>query len=295
MVCTFKQAQNDSLKNSGAEMKHPVVLVTYARPQHLKQVLSALRQNGVELLYVFIDGSKGRADAQRVQDVHHIVAGIQWTVPNIVASSTNLGLATSVTKAVDHVLARHETVILLEDDCVPGPYFSAYMEACLDLYRDDLDIMGVTGYTIPVPQTIRDCYSWDVYFSPRAGSWGWGTWRRAWDLHIRDIADVLQRTHDKGIDNTQGGTDVVTYANQVLRDGRDIWTPSWILSVYLAGGQYVYPTVSHIRNIGWDGSGAHCGKSERYATPMADTPSTRFPPGLVYDQAVVDNFRKYYK
>lgn len=276
-------------------MKHPVALVAYERPQHLKQVLASLRREHVELLYIFIDGPKGRADVQKVRDVRYVVAGIDWTVPTTVVSSTNMGLATSVTGAVDYVLARHETVILLEDDCVPGPHFFAYMETCLDLYQDNLDIMGVTGYTVPVPQTIRDAYPWDVYFSPRAGSWGWGTWRRAWNLHIRDIADVLQRTHDEGIDNTQGGNDVVTYADQVLQEGRDIWTPSWILSVYLAGGQYVYPTVSHIQNTGWDGSGVHCVKSDRYVSPMADVPPTRFPTGTVCDPAMMGNFRRYYK
>lgn len=276
-------------------MEHPVALVAYNRPEHLKRVLVALWRQRVEPLYIFIDGPKDSADAERVMEVRRLVAGISWTCPTVYARNKNQGLAASICDAVDHVLMRHSTVILLEDDCVPGGFFFPYIYSCLDLYRDVAEIMGVTGYTVPIPQSIRDSYPWDVYFCPRAGSWGWGTWRRAWNTHIRDYEELYKQLDKADIDVTQGGKDVSVYADQVRNAGKDIWTPSWILSVYLAGGQFIYPMISHIQNIGWDSSGTHCGTSDRYATPMATSVPTRFPPSAVFDSRLRDNFRRYYR
>jgi len=274
---------------------NPVALVAYNRPQHVKQVLLSLWQDRVEPLYVFIDGPKDQTDEQKVQEVRRVVTGITWTTPHVVAHSTNQGLAASVLGAVDYMLDRHETMILLEDDCVPGPHFFNYMNTCLKLYQSQSDIMGVTGYTIPIPQTIWDSYPWDVYFFPRAGSWGWGTWKRAWALHNRNTAEVYAQIKSSNIDITQGGHDVEVYARQVIREQRDIWTPSWILSVYLARAQFVYPVVSHIHNIGFDGSGSHRGNTNRYDTPIAQEPPTRFPSAVMPAQAVWRVFRDYYK
>ena len=274
---------------------NPIALVTYNRPEHLKQVLSRLWRDRVEPLYVFIDGPKDQADGQNVQEVRRLVSEITWTTPHVMAYSTNQGLATSVMGAVDYVLDRHETVIVLEDDCVPGPHFFNYMDTCLDLYQSCFDIMGVTGYTISVPHEICDNYPWDVYFFPRAGSWGWGTWKRAWNLHNRDLADVYARVQRSGVDIFQGGYDVEVYTEQVLKGHRDIWTPSWILSIYLAQAQFVYPVISHIRNIGFDGRGTHKGISNRYDTPIAQETPTRFPSAIVSNQAIWQNFRNHYR
>lgn len=277
------------------DRQNPVALVAYNRPQHVKQVLSALERDRIELLYIFIDGPKHEADRQNVLEVWRIVSAITWTTPHIVAHRTNQGLSASVTGAVDYVLSQHNTVIVLEDDCVPGPYFFDFMDTCLNRYQLHLDIMGVTGYTIPIPRVIQDAYPWDVYFFPRASSWGWGTWKRAWDLHNHDLAALYNQIQRSDIDISQGGHDVEVYTKQVLERRRDIWTPSWILSIYLAQAQFVYPMISHIKNIGFDGSGSHKVNSNRYDTKLAQVLPTQFPPGVVFDPALWQNFRKWYK
>lgn len=276
-------------------MKHPTALVTYNRPQHTALVLNKLWQHRAEPLYVFLDGLKGRSEAERrkVEDVRHLIESISWTKPTVVIREENIGLRRSIVAAVDTVLQQHETVILLEDDCVPGPYFYAYMDACLARYKDDVEILGACGYTVPIPQEIRDQYDWDVWFYPRSGSWGWGTWRHKWAWYERGYAGY-RRALRLGVDLTRGGKVVKQYIERWAADELDAWTPGWDLAMCVRDGYYVYPTVSHIECIGHDGTGVHCGATDRYRTPMCTVPPTRFPDNVVLDERLTRCYEKVY-
>ncbi len=256
---------------------HPLALVCYNRPRHLERVLAALRRLRPEPLYVFCDGPKTKADVQHVRAVRELVEGIDWTGPQVVARPRNVGLSASVTGAADHVLARHETVVVLEDDCVPGPYFYAFMTGCLARYRDEARVMAVGGYTLPLPAAFLASYPHDAYFYPRIESWGWATWRRAWGLYERDTARIDALCRERGVDTRQGGADVPDMVRSRIEGWLDAWTPAWLLSVYLHGGCCVYPTRSHVENIGMDGSGVHCGQTDAWETPPAERGPERFP------------------
>lgn len=75
---------------------------------------------------------------------------------------------------------------------------------------------------------------------------------------------------------------------------RDVWTLNWLVTVYLYSGYYIYPTFSHIKNIGMDGTGVHCGKTNKYDTFISDKDATRFPEKVVVDQNILRHFRMYY-
>jgi len=271
-------------------MKHPTALVCYNRPQHLERVLLALRQHEPEPLYVFCDGPKDEADTERVLAVRELVEAIDWTEPWVRTRSYNVGLAASVTAAVDRALSHHETVILLEDDCVPGPYFYEYMDHCLSQYREQ-PVLSISGYTVRLPDI---SYPHDVYFVPRIGSWGWATWRDRWALYERDVARARTLCMQARLDLRMGGNDVPSLVQARIERGLDAWTPGWILAGYLHGMTSIYPRRSHIINIGMDGSGVHSGKAGTWATLSADGPATRFPDDPVFHRPIIDAFMEYY-
>jgi len=260
-------------------MNHPLALVCYNRPRHLAQVLDALAEIKPEPLYVFSDGPKDEADAGRVKEVRTLLLGIRWTAPVITVKSENAGLARSVVGAVDCVLGNHETIIVLEDDCVPGPYFVDFMAACLEKYRDDDRVMSVSGYGYPLPPGTFDGYGWDAFFFPRIESWCWATWRRAWRHYVRDgdLAARFEEAQRAGVDLEAGGRDVPGLIRSKLKRGRDWWTPGWLLGTAMADGLTVYPVKSHARYIGADGSGANMGASGKWDVPISAQGSWRLP------------------
>jgi len=275
-------------------MKHPTALVVYNRPQHTAKVLNKLWQHKVEPLFVFADGPKDKSEVarRRVEQVRYLIEGISWTKPTVFYRERNLGLRRSILHAVDTVLGVHNTVILLEDDCVPGPHFYAYMDACLAQYKDNPNVLGACGYTVPIPKKIRDQYDWDVWFYPRTGSWGWGTWCHKWEWYA--TPDVYRRVRHAGVDLARGGPAVKGYIERWAAGELDAWTPGWDLAMCVRGGYYVYPTVSHIECIGHDGTGVHCGATERYRTSMCSVPPTRFPGDVVLDERLAKCYEKVY-
>lgn len=276
-------------------MNRPVVLTVYNRPGHTTRVLAALRDHDVQSLHIFSDGAKTVGDRVAIHEVRALVASIDWTVPEIIRRENNYGLRRSLVAAVDHVLERYETVIVLEDDCLPGPHFFTFMTECLDRYKNDDKVLGITGYTVPVPESILSSYPYDCYSFPRIGSWGWATWRDRWGLYERDFAVAYNKAKRSGRDLTAGGKDIPGMIERSIAGKLDIWSPGWVLVNILTGTNYIYPTKSHITNIGFDGTGAHCGRTNRYDSPIAKIRPTRFPakaPGP--DRRIVENFRKYY-
>lgn len=275
-------------------MEVPVVLVTYNRPRHTRKVLKALRKNQVSPLYIFADGTKpNEKDRMRVEAVRTLFKNIDWTEPIITGSTVNRGLRKSIVGAVDQVLTDHEVMILLEDDCVPGPYFFKFMHKCLNKYKDNKKVLGVTGYTVPLGTATRG-YPWDVYFFPRIGSWGWGTWRRAWKLYERDFKAAYEKAKRKNIDLRQGGNDFPAILQATIKGRLDAWTPGWVMAAYLNRMVFAYPTVSHVQNIGWDGSGRHCAKSTMYDTPLCQVKPKRFPSGVVQYPPIEQTVKRYY-
>jgi FkbM family methyltransferase len=273
----------------------PIVLVTFNRPDHTQQVVDSLRLLGAQNLFIFSDAPRNDGDREAVTATRQIIKSIDWTTPFVRENETNKGLADNIRTAVDLVFEQEDVVILLEDDCVPQQFFLRFMYDCLQKYEDHPRVFGISGYSIPIPDSILDSYAHDVYFYPRIGSWGWATWKAKWQHHDRDLDSLLQQCKMKEIDISQGGSDVPLYVEQ-LKNGqlKDVWTLHWILSVYLNEGYYIYPTRSHIENIGMDGSGVHCTQTSKFNTTRAQNPANRFPPEPAIDEEIYSLFRSFY-
>jgi len=273
----------------------PVALITYNRPKHTYEVLNALKEHNIKNIYIFSDGPKKDEDVEKVQVIRKLARTIDWTKPKIIEQPENVGLARNIVGAADHILAEHDRLIVLEDDCVPQKYFFDFMRGCLDRYEGNENIFGISGYTVQIPEPILKQWPYDLYFYPRMGSCGWATWKRAWQYREKDLRAAYQKAQQKNIDVSQGGNDVPVMIEQFLTGRlKEVWTLNWVLTVYLHNGYYIYPTQSHIKNIGFDGSGVHVGKSTKFDSKIADSKPQRFPDEIIINEAVYNNFRSFY-
>jgi hypothetical protein len=273
----------------------PVVLITYNRPWHTVQVIKALQRQGIQNLFIFSDAPKSGRDHKKVLETREIIKRIRWTKPEVICQTVNIGLAKSIVNATNYVFEKYDRLILLEDDCIPQDYFFDFMEECLRRYEQKEKIFGISGYTVPIPDRCLDSYPYDNYFSPRIGSWGWATWKRAWDLRENDLGKLVAMLAEREIDVNQGGNDIPAMID-LMKRGKltDVWTLCWVLTVYLHGGCYVYPTRAHIINIGMDGSGVHCGKTNRFVTPPASRRPANYASTISFDANIMENFRSFY-
>jgi len=273
----------------------PVALVCYNRPWHTFEVLKALEEHDIQNLFIFSDAPKTEKDVENVLKTRSLFTNITWTKPEIILRKENQGLAKSIVSAVNYAFEKYDRIILLEDDCVPRRYFFEYIEKCLTKYEDNERIFGINGYTVPIPPEFIQNYPYDIYFYPRIGSWGWATWKRAWEYFEPDLQQAYDKALQKNIDLTIGGQDISPQVQRFLKgDLRDVWTLNWVLSVYVQHGFYIYPTTSHINNIGCDGTGVHSGKSDHFATIFAKKRTEILPNDIIINQELINNYNRYF-
>jgi len=277
-------------------MKTGIALFVYNRPEHTRKVLQGLKKNNIVKLYIFSDGTKDRKDEKSVKKVRDLIDSIDWCKTEIIKSIDNKGLANSIIYGVNYVLKIHERIIVLEDDCVPSDNFVAFIEKCFDKYETNEKVMNVTGYSFPI--NTPDNYPFDVYFSYRSSSWGWGTWRRAWKYFERNksiLAEIEKSSNLRNKVNRAGKDLIPMLINQI--EGRlDSWAVFWSINIIKNDGVCINPIKPKLINIGHDGTGTHCEKNDRRKVKITkdDINILNLPDKIVINDVIVKRHKKYF-
>ena len=243
----------------------PIALFVYNRPEHTRRTVDALRANRLASsteLHVFSDGPRAPQAAATVRRVRAYLQTIDgFASVKIHQRESNFGLAESIIDGVTRLCHSRGKAIVIEDDLLVAPGFLSYMNAALDRYHDDAAVMQVSGYMFPVDMGTTA----DSLFLPFTTSWGWATWSRAWsafDPLMRGLETLARDRELKAAFNLNGAYD---YYRMLLRQQRgelDSWAIRWYLSVFMRKGLTLYPARTLVQNIGFDGSGTHCGTGD---------------------------------
>lgn len=227
----------------------PVCLFAYARPDHLRRTLAALRANQVPLLYAFSDGPRLAEHAAAVAEVRTVLRAVDWCEVRLHERDENFGLGRSILSGVTEVLKHHDTLLVFEDDlvCVPGTY--DYLTGALRQYADDRRVMSVTGWTHPrvIPKNVTN----QPYFDGRAECLVWGTWARAWQGMDQPALALAAECRRRGIDIYRYGADLIEMAR--VEHKRNIWAVRFIYHHLLNAGLCLRPPYSLVEHIGFDG------------------------------------------
>jgi hypothetical protein len=240
----------------------PIVLFVYNRLEHTRRTVESLLGNELAKkseLFVFSDGAKyGQEEA--VKKVRHFINSISgFKKVTIVEKKKNSGLAKSIIAGVSIVLSQFGKVIVIEDDLLFSDDFLSYMNQCLDFYRAEPNVMSVGGYSFPVVNQ-NPSYLYDVYYSYRTVSWGWGTWIDAWekvDWDVREF-DITKKSKKKIKQFERGGADLFLMLDHQMSGLIDSWSIRFDYAHYINDAVAVLPLNTRVLNIGQDGSGTHC-------------------------------------
>jgi len=262
----------------------PIILFVYNRPWHTQQTLEALSKNQLadqSVLYVYADGAKENANEDQLKnicEVREIIRSRLWCREvKIIERNKNWGLADNIVDGVTTIVNKYSKIIVLEDDIVTSPGFLKYMNDALSIYESEEKVMHISGYMFPIGKKLSE-----TFFYNTASCWGWGTWKDAWDNLEWNANRSLSRIEKEGlvtkfnVNNTyKFYDDLKANADSKIRT----WAVRWYASFFLKGGYALHPYPSLTNNIGHDGEGENCKKTDRFTWKdiASDVPVYRKP------------------
>jgi len=272
--------------------KPPVLLIIFNRPQVTAEVMRALQVARPAHLLVAADGPRATRPAEAelcaatretVRSMVNWPCEVQWQ-----CSEQNIGCGMGPASAIAWALEQFEQTIVLEDDCVPHPDFFTFADAMLERYRDDQRVMLVSGINV-----LKGRYAlpYSYGFSRYPLTWGWATWRRAWQHFDFDMKLWPAMRSANLLQDILGDPREAEYwtrnFNAVERNRHDVWDYQLHLAMWAHGMHALYPAVNLITNIGVEGTHFH------NVRPMHNLPTAPLPiplanPPVVYRDVQAD-------
>lgn len=246
----------------------PIVIFSYDRPKHLQQTLDALAKNELaELsdLFIFCDGAKEVAPVEQMarikenRKVAHAASGFKSVT--VIERPKNIGLKANIVGAVTEIVNKYGRIITLEDDIVTSRGFLQFMNEALEMYRDDEQVMHISGYMWPHRWPLPETFFYEV---PYPGG-GWATWKRAWQYYDDDAEKQYHKWEDRWGEFNKFGGDYLSKQLVANYEGRmNTWFIKWHAVLLERGGLTLYPGRSLTNNIGFDETATNSGTTHAF-------------------------------
>jgi len=165
------------------------------------------------------------------------------------------------TTAIKDATKNCDSYIFSEDDNVFSPNFLEYINKGLEKFKDDKSVFAINGYCHPYPIKTQGntFFRQNVDFS----AWGYGIWKDREDMLSQWSSPVLFRekfslTVLKKL--VQNGYNRANRFLGICYSKSDVVLNDNGCSIYMAVNDMdvIMPTLSLVKNMGWDGSGIHC-------------------------------------
>ena len=248
----------------------PIILFVYKRPYHTKRTVELLKNNihaNESELYIYSDAAKSSEEKEKVLEVRKYIANITgFKKKYIINREENYGLSKSIISGVSDVIEIHKKVIVLEDDILTARDFLKFINEALKFYQDNVNIFSISGYTFPIK--IPNYYDNDIFIIPRVSSWGWGTWIDRWkkvDWNINDF-NFFKDNRKIQKEFNIGGEDLTSMLLAQRYGYIDSWAIRWNYAQYKNDAVSLFPVKSKIQNIGFDNSGTHIFRKNKFST-----------------------------
>lgn len=246
-------------------LQTPILLITFNRPEHTRQVLEAIMAAQPKDLYVFQDGPRegNEDDLAKCAEVRKVIDELTQVTDVVLHTKyveQNMGCGPGPMTALNWFFAENELGIIIEDDAVASPDFFIYAEALLEKYKDDASVCAIASMNVDTQRWGDGSY----YFSMmNRNLCAWATWRRAWERFDLQLLDVSRWKLRKALRKYGCGTMECEYwcdrLDEIHKDacGGQSWDMQFLMSIWLHHGKGVVPNVNLSSNIGMGEEATH--------------------------------------
>jgi hypothetical protein len=243
-------------------MRAPVAFMIFNRPDLTERVFAEIARAKPDRLFVIADGPRAGVadDEEKCRAARAVIEKVDWPCEvSTNYSDVNLGCAHRPSSGLRWLFEQVDEAVILEDDCLPHPSFFRFCDELLERYRDDTRVMHVSGNQfLTKPPT-----SLSYLFSRYCLSWGWATWRRAFQYYDFNIS-LWPELRDTGwlVDNLRDAREVDHWRRIFDRTHADVaavntWDFQWVFACWAQSGLSVLPSVNLVSNIGFRSDATH--------------------------------------
>ncbi|MDD4921473.1 MAG: glycosyltransferase [Bacteroidales bacterium] len=239
----------------------PILFFVYNRPEHTRQAAESLRKNALAAnseLYIYSDAARSEKDKPDVDKVREYIHSIEgFAKINIIERDKNFGLANNIIEGVSKLVNQYGRIIVLEDDLVVSPYFLQFMNEALEIYKDEEKVGHVHACEFFMNDSLPD-----TFLIKFVGSWGWGTWDRAWKYFNQDGVALLKELEERKLTRAFDFNNAYGFTRMLRRQIKGLnnsWAIRWNASLFLRDCYSLNVGKTLVENTGFDGSGTNCG------------------------------------
>lgn len=268
----------------------PILFLIFNRPELSQKVFEQIKAVKPRFLFIAADGPR----SDRVDDIvscklaREIINQVDWPCElKTLFRNENLGCGLNVSSAISWFFEQVEAGIVLEDDCLPHLSFFPYCEELIKKYKDDHDIYLISGTNVQTGIKRGDA---SYYFSNITSTWGWASWRRAWNHFNYDISDYQQSVKSGDLDHvfqtSQEKSHWIKCHKHFINRKKDIWDFQWLFAIWRNKGIGITPNTNLIKNIGFRENPVHYFLKDLIREPSIGNPML-FP--LTHPEKKIDH------
>ena len=248
----------------------PILLFVYNRPSHTRRCIESLLKNSLASeshLFIYADGAKDESQQEAVNEVRSYIRSIQgFKQVTLIERNENWGLARNIIDGVTTQVNRYGKVIVLEDDLIVAPYFLQFMNDALETYKDEPKVGHIQACDFTQDPTLPK-----TFLIKWTGSWGWGTWDRAWKHFNPNGKELLKKLEERKLTYTfdfNGKYGFTRMLRRQIEGKNNSWAIRWNASLFLEDILSLNVGRSLVQNEGFDGTGTNCGGGGLYSSNL---------------------------
>jgi hypothetical protein len=244
-------------------MDTPVAFIIFNRPDLTERVFTEIARAQPKKLLVVADGPRPErpGEAEKCAAARAVIRRVDWNCEVLKDySDVNLGCAHRPASGLRWIFEQVDEAIILEDDCVPHPTFFRFCEELLDKYRDDERVMHISGANFITGQA-RTPYSYS--FSRYCLSWGWASWRRAFQHYDLKIQLWPELRETPWLLDILGDPRAVEHWTQIFDrthsgvEKVNTWDFQWVFTCWAQLGLSILSNTNLVSNVGFREDATH--------------------------------------
>lgn len=274
----------------------PILFIIFNRLETTKRVFESIRSIKPNRLYIASDGPRiNKPDdvAKCNSVIEYINNNLDWVCEvKWLKRTENLGCGLAVSSAISWFFNHEEMGIILEDDCLPHPFFFSFSREMLITYKENSHISHINGYNCQ-NNIKRGNYSY--YFSKYFHVWGWATWSRAWKHYSYTLPHYDSFKKENILLNLFENTYIKEHwlynFNQIKNNNINTWDYQWVYINFIQDNLAITPNFNLIENIGMSTESTHVfSKTTQFSVYSNDIPNVILHPLFILQNREADKY-----